>query len=72
MDWAGLGLMEKRWGPEEGLKVLYGFGLLKTAQDGPDSQRLCSRHNAAISQAWLSRGCVKKKEHKKAGFVCDG
>lgn len=39
-----------------------------TAQDRPDSRRLFSRHNAAISQGWLSRGCVKKKEN---GFVCD-
>lgn len=58
MDWARLGLMDKKWGLEEGVKVLYGFGLLDTAQDGPDSQRLCSRHNTAISQAWLSRGGV--------------
>lgn len=70
MNWAKLGLMEKRWGLEKGVKVLYGFWLLETAQDGPDSQRLCSRHNAAISQAWLSggRGAVEKED----GFVCDG
>lgn len=43
-----------------------GFGFLQTAQDGPDSQRLCSRHNAAISQAWMSRGvCVKER-----GWLC--
>ncbi len=63
MDWAGLELMEKRWGPKEGLGVLYGCGLLETSRDGRDSQRLCSGHYAAISQAWLSRGCVKKKEY---------
>ncbi len=55
--------MEKRWGPKEGLGVLYGCGLLETSRDGRDSQRLCSGHYAAISQAWLSRWCVKKKEY---------
>lgn len=52
------------------MNVSYGFGLLATAQDRPDSRRLCSRHNAAISQAWLSRG-VSEKE-RECLCVCDG